>query len=104
MLCVLMACSGHTYTLTIFISRPDGRSAEEVHKISAATDSIAYTQGTTTFLLALHAYKMMMDNAKPFISKPTGFVLTNQSGNRVDSLLGEEKARMIKNRLDTFIN
>lgn len=104
MLSVVIACNQRPYRLTIFVSTSDGKLAERVHTITGATDSIAYARGATVFLLSLHAYKMMMDNAKPFISKPTGFTLIDGSGKNVDSLLGKEKADAIVKELASLIN
>jgi len=54
--------------------------------------------------LAAHAYRMMMDNAKPYISKPVKFLLIDENGKNIDSVLGGEKAEMIRKKLDSAIN
>lgn len=98
------SCNQRAYTLTIMSSRPDGTSRQEVHRITASTDSVAYARAATTYLLAAHAYRMMMDNAKPYISKPVKFLLIDENGKNIDSVLGGEKAEMIRKKLDSAIN
>ena len=81
-----------------------GGTAEETRTIKANNDSIAYARGSTEYLLALHAYNKMSDNAKLFISKPVRFVLTDENGRSVDSMIGKRKAEAILTRLQTLIN
>jgi hypothetical protein len=104
LLLLLTGCGRRKYTLTIFNSRADGKTSKEVHTISAAADSAAYARAATLYFLSLHAYKFMSDNAKPYISKPVDFLLINETGKRVDSIIGSEKAWMIKRKIDSVIN
>ena len=103
-LMLIAGCGNRSYTLTIRTLKPGGKTIEEVHKISADSDSNAYAQGATTYFLALHAYRMAMPNAKPYISKPIGFNLSDKSGRSVDSLLGHEKAIMIRDKTAMLVN
>jgi hypothetical protein len=104
LLLLLTGCERRKYTLTIFNARPDGKTGKEVHTISAAADSTAYARAATLYFLSLHAYKLMSDNAKPYVSKPVDFLLVNGTGKRVDSIIGTERARMIKRKVDSVIN
>ena len=104
MLLLVTGCSNRKYTLTIFSSAPDGKTRTEVHKISATSDSIAYARGATLYLLALHAFRKMSANAKPYISKPTRFSLVDETGKNIDSLLGQETADAITSEIKMLIN
>lgn len=95
---------GKEYTLTIFNQTPDGKTSRELHKISAVTDSSAYAQAATLFFLSLHAHRKMSDNAKPYISKPESFRLTDEAGRDVDSILGRENADLIRKKTEGLVN
>jgi hypothetical protein len=103
-LLMCIACAGRSYSLTIFSASPDGRVVEEVHKIFAVTDSAAYARAATIYLLSLHAYRKMSDNAKPYISKPAKFLLIDDTGKNIDSIIGRQKADLIQKKLETLIN
>jgi hypothetical protein len=104
MLLIATSCNNRKYTLTIFSSSPDGKTKQEVHTISASNDSLAYARGATLYLLAMHAYRKMSVNAKPYISKPTTFNMVDETGKNVDSLLGKENAEAIRTEIKTLIN
>jgi hypothetical protein len=104
MLLIATSCNNRKYTLTIFSSAPDGKTNQEVHTISASSDSLAFARGATLYFLSLHAYRKMSTNAKPYISKPTTFNLIDETGKNVDSLLGKENADAIRNETKTLIN
>jgi hypothetical protein len=103
-LLIVSGCHNQQYTLTILQSRPDGKTGEEVHSISAASDSLAYARAATLYFLALHARRKMSANAKPYVSKPTGFILVDKTGKKVDSIIGREKADLIRNQIQTLVN
>ena len=104
MLYILASCDNQNYTLTIFNSAPDGKNVQEKQTITSATDSVAYARAATMYLLSVHAYRKMSDNAKPFINKPESFLLLDENGKNVDSIIGFEKAESIRKKLDTLIN
>jgi len=104
MLLIVTACNNRKYKLTIFSSAPGGKTNQEVHIISASSDSLAYARSATLYFLALHAYRKMSTNAKPYISKPATFILIDETGNNVDSLLGKQNAEVIRNEIKTLIN
>ena len=101
---VLLACNRREYTLTIVSWKPNGKQAEELHRISAADDSSAYARGATLYFLTLYAYSKMSDESKVYISKPVKFSVIDETGKSVDSVIGIEKAETIRQRLDTVIN
>jgi hypothetical protein len=104
MLLIVTACNNRQYKLTIFSSAPGGKTKREVHAISASSDSLAYARGATLYFLALHAYRKMSTNAKPYISKPATFNLVDERGENVDSLLGKQNAEAIRNEIKKIIN
>lgn len=104
MLLIGIACNTRKYKLTIFSSAPDGKTNQEVHTISASSDSLAYARGATLYFLASHAFRKMSANAKPYISKPTTFNLIDETGKNVDSILGKQNAEAIRNEIETIIN
>jgi len=96
LLLMFSGCNSRQYTLTIFTFRPDGHNGKEIHIISAANDSAAYSRAAILYYLSANAYRKISDNAKPYISKPVNFILLDESGRSVDSILGIEKTTLIR--------
>ena len=99
-----VACTDKKYALTINNLAPDKSKGVENHNIYAGNDSTAYSQATVIFYLALHAYNKIADESKPYVTQPVDYILENEYGKNVDSLLGSATTTSIKKSKKSLVN
>ena len=93
-----------SYEVTIVHKTPEGRFVAESNHIYAQSDSAAFVEATISYMLAVHAYERISNNAKSFVNEPKRYDLMNNAGYKVDSLLGDKVTNTIKENVRRSIN